>query len=144
MPHFVKCSTPHHIWSRSQHYCVRKLYWFHTDLVLRRPRSSGALAAARGRLAPAKAPEGRRPGPPACMVRDAAQRARLLTMRPGGSAFVTQWCKSDCKPSLWFLGPAKLVLLAPLSLPMNTATLFPVSKGIFAMTTVDVTGQLAH
>jgi len=27
---------------------------------------------------------------------------------------------------------------------MNTATLFLVSKGIFAMTTVDVTGQLAH
>ena len=53
----------------------QKLQQFRSDLVLRRPRSS------RGRLAPAKAPEGRRLGL-AFMVRDAARRARLLTMRP--------------------------------------------------------------
>src|SRR5438067_1669687 len=45
----------------------QKLQQFHSDLVLRRPRSS------RGRLAPAKAPEGRRQGL-ALMVRDAARR----------------------------------------------------------------------
>src|SRR5207248_510987 len=47
----------------------QKLQQFDSDLVLRRPRSS------RGRL------EGRRLGL-ALMVRDAARRARLLTMRP--------------------------------------------------------------
>src|SRR4051812_5054990 len=57
--------------------------WFQkspSDLVLRRPRSSGALAGARGRLAPAKAPEGRLLGL-APMVRDALRRAALLTTR---------------------------------------------------------------
>src|SRR5207248_520423 len=49
--------------------CVTKLQQFHSDLVLRRPRSS------RGRL------EGRPLGL-VLMVRDAARRARLLTMRP--------------------------------------------------------------
>src|SRR5438105_14109556 len=61
---------------RLSHYCVRKLLQSHSDLVLRSPPKS-VLPTWVGVSKDGAAL-------PPCMVRDALQRAALLTMRPGG------------------------------------------------------------